>query len=121
MKPVLLCAAALLFAGCSATSGTKIDEQQAAELRVGSTTVADVLARYGPPSARIQSSDGSQTLTYAHFAWQVNAATYVPIVGLFAGGGSTKGRSVTLRFDPRGRLLDVISSDTTATTGAPIQ
>ena len=111
---VLVCAAALT--ACAAT-GVKVTEDHLRSLKTGETTVADVTSRFGPPTTRLVNPDGTVVLLYVYGETKVRAASYVPIVGLFAGGADTRSNTATLRFDQAGKLLAVSSSESQYGTG----
>ena len=103
-----LLAVALVLAGC-ATVGTKIDSSALAGLRPGETTVAQAVAALGPPTGDIMHGNGVRMLIYSFAQSSFRPATFIPIVGAFAGGVDTRSNSATLIFKPDGTL------DTTTT------
>lgn len=105
-------ALALALSGCAA-SGVKVSDEQVNSFVVGTTTEADVLGRLGAPTTRTRNSDGTVLLQYVYAEAQVRAATFVPIVGLFAGGSDVKSTAVNLTFGPDGKLK---SSSTAASS-----
>jgi YD repeat-containing protein len=101
--------ACLLF-GC-ATSGTKIDEATVNSLKKGESTVQDALMKLGQPNTRIVAGDGTTTLMYTYAESSVKAASFIPVVGLVAGGTDVSVTSTTLKFDAQGKLIDVTRMD----------
>ncbi len=104
--------ATALMAASAASAASAITDDQLATLKVGVTTYRDVIAQFGRPMTVESSSDGSRTVTYAVTKTHVKAATFIPIVGLFAGGAN--GDVTTDRFDfgPDGTLTKTWSSAT---------
>lgn len=100
---------AAALAGC-ATVGTKVTDDHLATLRPGVSTEADAVQMFGPPTVRTRQADGSVLLAYSHVDMRIRPATFIPFVGLFAGGSDTQTNTVSLRFGPDGRLLDTSSS-----------
>ena len=94
------------------SSGTKVTQTQLSDFHVGATTEGQVLAELGPPTTTSTFTDGSKMDIYAHTAAHANAASYVPVVGLFAGGAKGSTQSVTLNFDSQGILRSTSSSNT---------
>ena len=94
------------------SSGTKVTQTQLSEFHVGATTEGQILAELGPPTTTATFTDGSKMDIYAHTAAHANAASYVPVVGLFAGGAKGNSQSVTFNFDSKGILKSTSSSDT---------
>lgn len=84
--------AALLFVGC-ASSGSNFRESALAELMPGKTTEADAIAILGgKPQERIQNSDGSRLLVWAH-------ATVV--------FSSVQSKALSVLFDPNGVMIGI--------------
>jgi PDZ domain len=103
--PIFVCALALSLAGC-ASSGTELKDSQLTQFQKGVTTESDVLRALGAPTATSSNSDGSAVLVYAGAHAQAKAASFIPIVGLFAGGSTAEATSVAFRFGPDHRLID---------------
>lgn len=97
----LLFACLLLIGGC-ATTGTQVDQSQVKAFTPGITTRAEVEARLGPPTMTQTMPDGGMILTYSYAHAQVRAASFIPVVGLFAGGSDVKADSVSIWIDPQG-------------------
>jgi outer membrane protein assembly factor BamE (lipoprotein component of BamABCDE complex) len=106
----------VLLVGCAA-SGVKVTEAQISALRAGETTVDQVLAQFGQPTTRMKLADGTVTLLYVYSEAKVRGATFIPIVGAFAGGMDVRSTSATLRFNSAGLLLDVSSSQSELGSG----
>lgn len=107
---------AAALGGCAA-SGVKVSDDQLGSFVVGTTTEADVLGRLGTPTTRTRNSDGTVVLQYVYAEAQVRAATFVPIVGLFAGGTDVKSNAVNLTFGPDGKLKSSSSTASSYGTG----
>jgi hypothetical protein len=86
--------------------------EQAAQFKVGVATYDDVIAVLGKPQAVINDSSGNRTIVYTSYRSHVKAMTYVPIVGLFAGGAKADLTSVTFTFGPDGKLTQSSAGDT---------
>lgn len=119
MRALLATAVAVAVAGCAA-SGVKVSEAQINALQKGVTTADEVVHRFGSPTSRLRTSDGATTLVYSYAESSVRAATFVPVVNLFAGGADVRAQSVVLRFGPDGKLIDYTSSSTQTGTGTGI-
>jgi outer membrane protein assembly factor BamE (lipoprotein component of BamABCDE complex) len=115
MRKRILAVAIYATLSACVSSGTKVTQQQLTKFEVGKTTEADVIAALGAPNNSTIATDGSKIDVYAHVSARANAASYVPIVGLFAGSATAHTDSVTLTFDPTG-LLKAVSSSTGQTT-----
>jgi outer membrane protein assembly factor BamE (lipoprotein component of BamABCDE complex) len=97
MKFVLMLLVLVLF-GCS-SYGQKIDRNYASSIENGVTTEAQVLKLMGPPTSIGLGGDGLKKLTYMHVASQFKASTFIPIVGLFAGGADTQTTMLIITID----------------------
>ena len=105
----LAAAAVVALAGCASSSGVKVTDEQVAALQPGVTTEQDVLARFGQPSMRTRLADGTVMLMYHHAETYVKGATFVPVVGMMAGGMEVRSSAVTLNFDATGKLVSTAS------------
>jgi outer membrane protein assembly factor BamE (lipoprotein component of BamABCDE complex) len=111
-----LCALSLV--GC-VSSGTKVTPEQVAQFQQGKTTLSEVVATLGAPNSTTNLGNGQTILVYVHISSQANAATYVPVVGLLAGGATGTSNTATFTFDSRGILISSGSSqsNTAVNTG----
>lgn len=121
MKKITFAALAVCIsvAGC-ASSGVRVKDEQLAEFVPGKTTKQDVIARLGVPTSSMRNSDGSSMIMYTYSEARTRATTFIPIVGLFAGGVDTNATNVMLQFDPEGKLLSHSSSETALGTATGV-
>jgi len=82
----------------------------AAQFQIGVATPEDVIAKLGPPMTVLKNSDGTEMLTYVRSASHVKAASFIPLVGLFAGGAVSHSSSLVFMFDTKGLLKSTSSS-----------
>lgn len=101
---------AVPLGGC-ASSGVNVTAEQVSSLEKGKTTYQEVVAKLGPPTTISQSSDGTMMAAYTYSAYETSPATFIPYVGMFAGGGTARARTVLMRFDSSGVLADYTASD----------
>jgi outer membrane protein assembly factor BamE (lipoprotein component of BamABCDE complex) len=85
----LLGLALLALFGC-ASAGTKIDQSATAKIQKGVTTKEQVVALLGAPMSDTLMGDGREMMMWSYAQTQVKGATFIPVVGLFAGGSDTK-------------------------------
>lgn len=78
--------------------------QDLAAFKVGVTTYPDVVAALGPPSSESVDSTGARTIAFTSVRTHVKAATFIPYVGLFAGGATGDVSILVFIFGPDGRL-----------------
>ena len=103
-----------VVSGC-ATSGTLVSEKQTMEFQEGVTTEQEIREKLGEPTTIVTSGKG-RTLIYTGATYQTKAATFVPIVGLFAGGADTRSTSVTFIIGPDGKMQEMTRSETNLDT-----
>lgn len=102
-------------AGC-VSSGTKVTAQQATAFEAGKTSEAQVIAALGRPNSVSVLADGTKIDIYMHIAAHATAASYVPIVGLFAGGAKGDSDTAVFTFGPDG----VLQSTSTSTSHSDV-
>jgi hypothetical protein len=98
MKNTLAFLLTFIIVGCS-SYGSKIDRNYATSIKKGVTTETQVVRQIGSPTSIGLSANGQKTLTYMHVASQVKASTFIPIVGLFAGGADTQTTMLIITID----------------------
>jgi outer membrane protein assembly factor BamE (lipoprotein component of BamABCDE complex) len=108
MKHLIIIAFSIILAACGAT-GVKITDSQIANLKKGQTTIDQATAQLGQPTNRMTLSDFT-TLTYSYGEYSARAASFIPVVGVFAGGADVRSSMVMLKFDKQGILQDIITS-----------
>ena len=116
MKFIVLAAFVAALAGCAA-GGVKVTDQQVAGFKAGETTKSTVLAALGEPTMQMRLADGSTMVVYSHYEATVRPATFIPIVGAFAGGSDSRSNTMTLRFDAADKLIDTTSSSSAMGSG----
>lgn len=109
MKQVLAVAALLLLAGCM-TVGTKVDPNVVNTFQPGVTTIRDAEAKLGQPNQVSHDSDGRTVLVYVYVKSHASGASYIPIVGIFAGKGIADNVSTALVFDKGGKFVKSTTS-----------
>ncbi|MCY4245029.1 MAG: outer membrane protein assembly factor BamE [Gammaproteobacteria bacterium] len=100
--------ALVILSGCAAT-GTKLTEQQIAQLEIGKTTYDQAIEILGEPTDVDLDSDGNRILVYEHTKAKAKGVNFIPVVGLFAGGTNTERDITKLYFGKDGVLKDMIS------------
>jgi len=112
MRPCLVGALALTLLAAPAALAGEITADQVAALKIGETTYDQVVGEFGKPTTVETSSDGSRTITYTTTKAHIKAASFVPVVGLFAGGATGKASTQRFEFDKDGHLAKTFTSDT---------
>lgn len=108
----VLCALALT--GC-VSHGVQVSAEKVAQFKPGVTTEADVVAALGQPST-VTSANGQRIITYSGAQAQARPASFIPIVGLFAGGADVRYSMTMFKFGADGKLID--TSQTNGASGA---
>ena len=98
----------IVLAGC-ASSGTKVTAEDMASFKPGQATEAQVIGRFGVPNNVSTGPDGIKTDMYIFAQATANAADYIPVVGLLAGGSTSKTTTATFVFDSQGVLKSTSS------------
>ncbi|MDE2403924.1 MAG: hypothetical protein KGM17_04300 [Sphingomonadales bacterium] len=65
---------------------------------IGIATIKAVVSKLGRPNYTLNSSDGSVILSYVSIRGRVKGASFIPIVGMFAGGATGKASTKTFTF-----------------------
>lgn len=89
------------------TSGVKVSYDKLASFKIGSTTESQILNDLGQPTLSVIKTGGIKIYTYTYVSYQTNAASFIPIVGLLAGGADVETSSITFTFNESGLLQDV--------------
>lgn len=107
---------AFLLAAC-VSSGTKVSEDQASRFVAGKTTYDEVIQALGRPNSIAHVSDGTTSIAYVYVASSPKAATFIPIVGIFAGGANAETTTATFSFGPDKILRSSSSSASQTSAG----
>jgi outer membrane protein assembly factor BamE (lipoprotein component of BamABCDE complex) len=135
--PFLLTSIALLFvlfglAGCASQQnyayGTELNADKVAEIKKGTTTRAEVETLLGPPANVSMMEDGKRMMMYSYTATNseghANATAYIPVVGLFAGGGQGQAhihtQSLQIILNPQNVVEDYQFNDNSTDTHTDI-
>lgn len=129
---------ALVFAGCISSGNPSIrDEAAIGQIKAGVTTKEDVRKLLGKPNsvgkgsgsfpvgtiptgnpvAPLTLNSSYEIWSYSHISVETDAATFIPIVGLFAGGATSSVSSVTIYFDDKGVAQYVQTSESQGRSG----
>ncbi len=129
----------LLISGCVSSGNPSVrDEAATGQIKVGVTTKEDVLQLLGKPNS-VGKWSGSLTAvtglpatspalplalnsnyevwSYSHISIETDAVTFIPIVGLFAGGATSSVSSLTIYFDDKGVVQFVQSNQSEGRSG----
>lgn len=115
---MLLVAFAILFAAQakaddsepSPATTTAQPAADPAEFRVGTDTAETVQSKLGKPFMIQRQANGSMMLIYSSTRTRVKGTSFIPVVGLFAGGAKSKASTKIFFFGPDGRLTNYTDS-----------
>ncbi|CAN7597868.1 outer membrane protein assembly factor BamE [Pseudorhodoferax sp. LjRoot39] len=116
MRTLAIAVVSVALAACAA-GGVKVTDDQLTSLKAGETTKAQVLAMLGAPTMQMRLADGTSIVVYSYYEAKVRPATFIPVVGAFAGGSDSSTNTATLRFDAADRLIDTTSSSSAMGSG----
>jgi outer membrane protein assembly factor BamE (lipoprotein component of BamABCDE complex) len=106
---------ALCLSGCISV-GRPFEQSSVEKLQKGETTRAQVLALFGSPDQVTRDSSGTESFYYYFCKTTPSAATFVPVVGAFAGGGTIQQQSLTVVL-AAGIVQDFTSMQSASETG----
>ena len=102
---ILLC---LAVSACASSGNKQITDTGAvAKIEEGKSTKADVRALVGEPTKVNFRENNTEVWEYVYTRGQVRPATFVPVVGWFAGGMDTTGSTLTILFNNNGIVQKV--------------
>lgn len=108
MKKLILTAlVSIALVGCSSVGNQSLknetQETVKAKIVKGKTTRNDVLASFGEPDSR-SLVDCEEQWSYTMYNSQSKATSFIPVVGLLAGGADTQTKSLSISF--KGEKVD---------------
>jgi len=116
----------------SSGNPTATREDLISQVKIGETTKEEIRQMFGQPTVMSRHSGGlgfypglagvSSTNTieiwnYTHMNVDTSPVTFIPIVGLFAGGSTSTMSQVTFTFDDKGIVRNVQTGHNQATAG----
>ncbi len=124
---------ALLVSGCvSSGNPSVVDQDRISQIKLNISAKKDVKRILGQPNSISQQSGrysafpglpASTAMTnvevwsYAHMSVAVNVATFIPIVGLFAGGATSNINTFSVVFDEQGIVRYISSTQSQGHSG----
>lgn len=96
----------LAILGCASGGNQRIanatDEGVAVSIVKGQTTREQVQAAFGAPIYKMPVPEGGEVWSYAFTRSQIDAASFIPIVGMVAGGTTLSMKQLIVWFDGSG-------------------
>lgn len=117
MKTLFFAIILSLLTACAST-GTQVSQASATQFIEGTTTEAEIVQKLGPPTS-VTIGTGTRTIGYTGAQYRTKAATFIPIVGLFAGGADMQVTTAAYEIKPNGVLSKITytSSNTGSQSG----
>ena len=106
--------AAVALAGC-ASSGVQVSQTAATQFKEGVSTEAEVVAKLGKPTMVTISGD-TKIIAYTGVQYQTKEATFIPVVGLFAGGSDMSISSASYQIGKDGIVQKISYANTGSNT-----
>ena len=110
MKKCLFILLILSLVGC-ATTGVKVNKDNLSKIKEGETTKEQVIQLLGNPNMVNLTSDGKTILMYHFFEYKTKARSFVPVVGLLAGGGDMNQEILQVLLDENDVVEKYIYND----------
>lgn len=80
------------------TLKSESQESIKSKLVKGKTTKEDVQSHFGAPYSRTTQEDGNEVWSYVMHNSQMNATSFIPVVGLFTGGSDNQSKTLQITF-----------------------
>lgn len=109
-------ATTVILTGCAA-SGTQITQGAALQFKEGVSTEAQIVSALGRPTTTSISS-GMKFIMYSGMQYQVKGATFIPIIGAFAGGADYNMTMAMYQIGPDGILQKITYTESGTGTRA---
>lgn len=109
----------VLAAGCTVSSGVKVDQRQLSDFRKGTTTELEVVDRLGQPSTTTHGT-GGDLLDYVFTSSTAAGANFVPVLNWFKGRTDSTTEICQFIFDVRHVLTNYSCTDANASQHAAL-
>jgi outer membrane protein assembly factor BamE (lipoprotein component of BamABCDE complex) len=102
---IVLLTLCLTLLGCFSSGNKQImDASKTSQIQEGKTTKAEIIAVLGEPNHTTSMPNGEEMWMYNYTQSVTRPTTFIPVIGLFAGGTDMKGKTLMFRFDKNGIL-----------------
>ena len=132
LSALLVASLAVTILGCVSSGNPNVrDETLTSQIQINVSNKEDVRRILGQPDSTsrqsgslimipgLPASPGTvvESWNYTHIDVEVNGATFIPIVGLFAGGATSSVSSFAVIFDDKGVVRHISSTQSTGQSG----
>ena len=117
LRLILLLLVGLVLPACTTHQQGDVriaDPNAVRAIKIHTSTKSDVRTLLGNPKTTTMKADGVDAWTYKLITGGVTPETYIPVVGLFAGGSEAEAKTVTITFDKNGVVQAVADQRTVA-------
>jgi outer membrane protein assembly factor BamE (lipoprotein component of BamABCDE complex) len=102
---IVLLTLCLTLLSCMSVGNKQImDVSKTSQIQEGKTTKAEIIALIGEPNHTTSMPNGEEMLMYSYTQSTTRPTTFIPVIGLFAGGADMKGKTLMLKIDKNGIL-----------------
>ncbi len=92
-----------LVGACATVGNEQISRPETtSQIQIGKSTKADVKALVGEPTKVNYQENGKEIWEYTYKKGSIKPATFIPVVGWFAGGTNVEGNTLTIMFNKDG-------------------
>lgn len=99
----VILAVVLSLSGCATIGNEQISRYETtSKIEIGKSTKADVRALVGEPTKVNFQENGKEIWEYKFSKGHIKPATFIPLVGIFAGGMKVEGNTLTIMFNNAG-------------------
>ncbi|RJR33379.1 MAG: outer membrane protein assembly factor BamE [Deltaproteobacteria bacterium] len=91
-----------IILGCYSMGDQRVSEKgNIDQIKIGVSTKADIKALFGEPN-HVTFGDKEEMWMYMYTRLVTRPTTFIPVVGLFAGGSDMKSNTLTVMFNKEG-------------------
>jgi hypothetical protein len=110
MRVLIGCVLALAMATGAIAKTVTADD--VAQFKVGVATPDDVISKLGKPMSMTTMSNGYESVAYTSIHARPKMTSFIPVVGLFAGGATGETSVVVFVFGPDHLLMNATTNST---------
>jgi outer membrane protein assembly factor BamE (lipoprotein component of BamABCDE complex) len=116
MRAIIILSILALVSGCMSV-GRPIDQNAANQIKEGVTTKDEVAHLMGQPYQVARKSGGITEFTYIFVQASPKASSFIPFVGVFAGGANVSQQTLVVAFDDTNVVKSVTSTASAGDSG----
>lgn len=118
MKRLIILWLVFVIAGCASAGNRNItDVSRTSQIIEDISNKEDVRAALGSPSNIFFDSAGREIWSYVYGTGQVKPATFIPVVGIVAGGAKSTSNTYTVYFNKQGIVENIGQGKTDIQSG----